>query len=214
MAAASWDKTVRCWDFVTGKALRTLRGNKNLVNSIAILSTGLYLVSGSKDKTVKLWYLATSAECDTFEGHLTPVKRVAISPDSQLIASAAMHDVRLWRAATREQLQVFPKHSGNWTLRFSADSRCLEVDQEAVALPFDYLADASAPSHDVGLLFVIDQWLTCDSKRLLWLPYEYRPSAVATQGNTIVLGLKSGEIMSLTFNFRNGRPWDSRDTHS
>jgi WD40 repeat protein len=212
VAAASRDETVRCWDLVTGNALRHLKGHGGSVNSIAISPTSLYLVSGSRDETVKLWYLATSAECYTFKGHSAPVHRVAISPDGQLIASASVADVRLWSAAMREQIHVYPKHSGIRSLRFSTDPCCIETDQGAVALPFGYPTGSSAYSHAVGPLCVIDQWLMCDSKRLLWLPYEYRPTAVATCGNMISLGLNSGEVISLSFDFQNGRPWDSPDT--
>ena len=46
---------VRVWDSHTGTLVRTFRGHRGLVSSLAFTPDGKLLVSGSRDRTVKLW---------------------------------------------------------------------------------------------------------------------------------------------------------------
>lgn len=54
--SGSYDKTVKVWEFETGKLVRTLEGHKDPVSSVAISSDGEYIISGSRDETVKVWW--------------------------------------------------------------------------------------------------------------------------------------------------------------
>jgi WD40 repeat protein len=57
IAAAGEDSTVRVWDCRTKDLVRTFRGHKGLVNSLAFSFTPehRWLISGSRDHTVKIW---------------------------------------------------------------------------------------------------------------------------------------------------------------
>lgn len=50
-------------------------------------------------------------------------------------------------------------------------------------------------------LSITEEWIIKDGKYLLWLPKDYRTTSVAIHGNTLVLGLKSGRVIFLRFNF-------------
>jgi WD40 repeat protein len=53
IVSASYDKTVRVWDAMTGENQQTLTGHTNVVNSARFSPDGRQIVSGSGDKTVR-----------------------------------------------------------------------------------------------------------------------------------------------------------------
>src|SRR4029079_10177412 len=59
LASGSQDKTIRVWEAVTGKEVRTLMGHTAAVRSVAFSPDGKQLASGSLDETLKLWVVAT-----------------------------------------------------------------------------------------------------------------------------------------------------------
>jgi hypothetical protein len=59
VASGHNDGTVRLWDAVSGKAIRTLAGHAGAVMSVAFSPDSHTLASGSYDNTVRLWDIAT-----------------------------------------------------------------------------------------------------------------------------------------------------------
>jgi ribosome assembly protein 4 len=55
IASASFDKSIRIWNGITGKYLTTLRGHVGAVYQVAWSSDSRLLVSASKDSTIKLF---------------------------------------------------------------------------------------------------------------------------------------------------------------
>jgi hypothetical protein len=58
------------------------------------------------------------------------------------------------------------------------------------------------------LLAVVDGWLTCNLEPLLWIPPLYRSNIVATNDQAIALGLQSGHILTMSFDFSSRQPWE------
>lgn len=105
LATASDDKTVRCWDAVTGETLVEFRGHSNFC--FCIDQHFYILASGSFDETVKLWDIRSGECIATLPAHSDPVTAVAFNRDGTCVASAS-HDglIRIWDVATSECLKT------------------------------------------------------------------------------------------------------------
>ena len=58
----SVDRTIKLWDFTTGKCLQVLSGHQGFILSIAFSPQENILASASQDETIKLWDF-TTGEC-------------------------------------------------------------------------------------------------------------------------------------------------------
>src|SRR5438270_7856771 len=87
LATASFDNTVKLWDFAARKELRTLTGHGKPVYSVAFSPDGATLASASQDQTIRLWHVADGKPVRTITGHGGIVDSVAFSPDGKLLAS-------------------------------------------------------------------------------------------------------------------------------
>jgi WD40 repeat protein len=95
------DASVRLWDALDGRLLRTLEGHTGAVLSVAFSKNGQHILSGSRDGTVKLWDVETGRLLQTHLGHQTSVTSVAFAPDGpSLISGGSDGTVRIWSSGT------------------------------------------------------------------------------------------------------------------
>ena len=88
---------------MTGKLLRTLRGHRAKVTSVAFSGDGKSMVSGAQDMTAKVWDVATGKLRATFTGHANVINAVAFSPDNKAIATGSFDNaVIIWDINTRK----------------------------------------------------------------------------------------------------------------
>lgn len=106
-----WDNTVRLWDRVTARQMRTVNAPK--ANCIAFSPDGKTLAIGGPD-SVELWDATGRERVHTFKGHWGAsarfpqglVKAVAFSPNGKILATAADDSVvRLWDTTSRRELR-------------------------------------------------------------------------------------------------------------
>ncbi len=79
------------------RALDTLLGHKELVQTLAFSPDGLLLASGSRDRSIKLWRSSDGSELNALFGHQKFVRSVVFSPDGRILVSASEDgSIRLW----------------------------------------------------------------------------------------------------------------------
>jgi len=202
LASASHDHTVRIWDASSGKCLQTLKGHSSGVNSVAFPHDSTRLASASHDRTVRIWD-ASSGEClQTLEGHSSWVNSVAFSHDSTRLASAS-HDstVRIWDARSGECLQTLSIGKTLYKISFDSTGSHLHTDIGTVTLSISSTSNITPdemepqiPRYQGVALSSDGAWITYNSKNLVWLPCEYRPSCSAVSGKTVGIGVGSGRV--------------------
>ena len=93
------------------RLLRTLKGHKAVVLSIAFDSNGETLASGSLDSTVKLWDAQNGTLLRTLKGHEGPIFGLAFEPKGGTLASGSTDGtVKLWDAPSGKLLRTLKGH--------------------------------------------------------------------------------------------------------
>lgn len=132
IASGSFDGTIKIWNLETGALIRTLTGHSDageMVSSVAIAPNGTLLASSSNGYggTIKIWNLATGELLYTIAGTSLGISSIAISPDSQLLASGSEEgDIYLWNLESGEAIGTFSGHLGTvFSVVFSPDGQTL-----------------------------------------------------------------------------------------
>jgi hypothetical protein len=111
LASGSADRTVKLWDVVLRKEVRTLKGHTDRVTGVAFSPDGRRLASAAMDRTVRLWDVATGKQLLRLEGHTASVTSVAFNPDGRHIASGSEDKtVRIWDTDTGRTAFEFKEH--------------------------------------------------------------------------------------------------------
>ena len=95
-------------------------------------------------------------------------------------------------------------HSNNVkTIAFSPDGEQLITNKGHIALPLPLSNTPSYQNQVFSTIFVEDQWMGFSEQRLVWFPYEYRPTCIAIYGDTVCIGHASGQVTFLKFYLEN-----------
>jgi WD40 repeat protein len=96
LATASTDKTVKLFDWETGKENAKLEGHEDAVWAVTYSKDGSLIATGGADRKIKLWD-ANGALKTTLAGHKDWVTSIAFSPDGKQLAAADYgRTVKLW----------------------------------------------------------------------------------------------------------------------
>jgi len=103
LVTGSWDGTVRLWNLQSGGQSELLTRHPDVLYAVAVSPDGTTLASGGRDGTVKLLDLNTRQQRLALKGHTGGVNTLAFSANGKLLISGGS-DIRLWRAATDEEV--------------------------------------------------------------------------------------------------------------
>jgi len=116
----------------------------------------------------------------TLEGHSGRVNSVAFSADGSRLASGSLDStVRVWNVATGQVEQTLEGHSGS---------------VNSVAF--------SPGGNKAYSLYSVNgrwDWIIRNGSRVLYLPLDYRPGTVATEGATVAIGADNGRVTIIAF---------------
>lgn len=97
IASASFDRSVKLWNGITGQFVAAFRGHVGPVYQISWSADSRLLLSGSKDSTLKVWDIRTQKLKQDLPGHADEVFAVDWSPDGEKVASGGRDRVlKLW----------------------------------------------------------------------------------------------------------------------
>jgi len=98
IASASFDKSIRLWNGLTGKFVATLRGHVQRVYQLAWSADSRLLASASADSTCKVWSISNKKLMCDLPGHSDEVYAVDWSPNGEFVCSGGKDKIlKIWR---------------------------------------------------------------------------------------------------------------------
>jgi WD40 repeat protein len=137
---------------------------------------------------------------------------VAFSHDSARLASASGDNtIKIWDASSGECLQTLVIGKTLFRISFDITGSYLHTEIGTIALEAllsssnraSTVTDPQSPQYQGQALSSNGEWITYNSKNMVWLPSEYRPSCSAVLGKTIGIGVGSGKVWICNFNADN-----------
>lgn len=123
LASAGFDKNIYIWDVPTGVALnqadtRVINENKYSIYSLAMISQGTLLASGSPENCVRLWDPRTCSKTMKLKGHTHNIRAILLNKDgTQCLSASSDHTIRLWSVAQQRCISTIEVHAdGVWAL--------------------------------------------------------------------------------------------------
>jgi len=145
---ASWDKTAKLWDAVSGKLIASF-DHQGSVWHAAFSPDGARILTASADKTAKLWDAGSKKLIASFD-HQDSVYDAAFSPDGERILTASWDKTaKLWDAASRKLIASFAHRDGLWHAAFSPDgARIVTASADKTAKLWDAASGELLASFD------------------------------------------------------------------
>ena len=123
LISASIDGTLKLWDAITGKEIRTLARHTDRITAIELSPDGSTAISASWDKPPIVWETSSWKQLLMFSGHTGPVNQVAYAPNGETVASASTDtSVEIWDVSSGQRIRTLIDHTGEVnTVTFTPD---------------------------------------------------------------------------------------------
>lgn len=127
LATASFDNTVKLWDFAGGKEKTTLKGHTAPVYAVVYSPDGMLIATGGQDNAIRIWDASDGKFLRECKGHSGIVDTLAFSPDGKLLASgSADKTVKLWNPQDGKEAKALPGHKESvYSVAFSPNGQML-----------------------------------------------------------------------------------------
>ncbi|OAV93729.1 hypothetical protein PTTG_06781 [Puccinia triticina 1-1 BBBD Race 1] len=128
LISGSFDETVKVWDFLGGKLLRTLPGHSEVVSCLDFSRDGSVIVSGSFDGLIRMWD-TTSGQClktmVVAQETNAPVTCINFTPNSRYLITCSLDStVRIWDYRSKEGT-VVKSYTGHSNIKYSIPARVI-----------------------------------------------------------------------------------------
>ncbi|MCJ1454885.1 hypothetical protein MMC28_005238 [Mycoblastus sanguinarius] len=199
VAFASSDDPVRIWDTVTGKLLHKLEALGPYSLAIAFSPDDRYFAHQSRNRTISIYNARTGESQNTLERHPQP-ETLAFSGDSKCLATASVAGtIKLWDVETAQLMKTIPINPVVKELSFSTDGTYLETEKGHIQIR-EPIEDAFHNSPPPRYYWRISgEWIMEGTRKMLWLPPDFRTECTAHRDGLFILGRASGEFTFLEF---------------
>lgn len=125
IVTASADKTLKLWDFQTGKEIRTFEGHTNRVKAVMFSPDGKMIVSGSLDGTVRLWDINNGKEIRKLTCDIYQIEKIFITSDGRYILASGDFEryIQKWDLNTGEPVKTLSDTVYTGPVAFSSDGK-------------------------------------------------------------------------------------------
>lgn len=111
IASASYDNTIRIWDYKSGQCIDTLIGHSNNVMCLSISPDQRSLISGDYNGVIKIWDIEKRSEIKTINNHTSFISHIEYSPDGNLFISSGCDKViRIWDTESNKCIKELKGH--------------------------------------------------------------------------------------------------------
>src|SRR5439155_25505403 len=121
------EPTLRLYDRVTGKQLRSFGDNPGPTSALSSSPDGKTLAAADKEPTVQLWSVATGEEWHHLKDRNIAVDHLLFAPDGKMVAAAKDSIVYLWDVTTGKLLGRFDNGEAVHCLAFNSDGKLLAL---------------------------------------------------------------------------------------
>uniref|UniRef100_A0A914HKE5 F-box domain-containing protein n=1 Tax=Globodera rostochiensis TaxID=31243 RepID=A0A914HKE5_GLORO len=109
LVTGSRDCSIKIWDIVEGKCIRTLYGHLAAVRCVKF--DGFLIVSGAYDNNIHVWNAADGSLAHVLEGHTDRVYSLHFVSYRKLLISGSLDTtIRVWKVDTGECMQTLVGH--------------------------------------------------------------------------------------------------------
>jgi len=114
LVSASYDNTVKIWDFYKGDLIRTLRGHSSWIISVCLTPKSNKIISSDLDGIIKIWDFKTGKEIYTIRTYEEDHKSITVTPDGNLLITGSTDGtITLWDLKTFKRLKEITVQNGS-----------------------------------------------------------------------------------------------------